>query len=77
MKGCRALQCLVLKEEGWEPENNDQDFELEGKHFLTGMGYGSPDEAPLENLKPVRHGVEEAWCNNTVQDVRFPMDVKT
>jgi hypothetical protein len=41
------------------------------------VGDGSHDEAPLENLKPVRHGVEEAWCNNTVQDVRFPMDVKT
>jgi hypothetical protein len=77
MKGCRALQCLVLKEEGWEPEDDDQDFELEEKHFLTGVEDGWPDEAPLENLKPVRHGVEEAWCNNTVQGVRFPMDVKT
>ena len=44
---------------------------------MTGVGDGSHDEALLENLKPVRHGVEEAWCNNTVQDVRFPMDVKT
>jgi hypothetical protein len=77
MKGCRALQYLVLKEEGWEPEDDDQEVELEEKYFLTGVDDGSPDEGSLENLKPVRHGAEEAWCNNTVQDVRFPMDIKT
>jgi hypothetical protein len=41
------------------------------------VGDGSPDEAPLENLKPVRHGAEEAWCSNTVRDVRSPMDIYT
>jgi hypothetical protein len=41
------------------------------------VGDGSPDEEPLENLKPVRHGVEEASCSKTVRDVRSPMDIKT
>ena len=55
MKGCRAVQCLLLKKLSWEPEPGDQDFELDSRVFLTGIGNGSPDLAPLESLSPIRH----------------------
>ena len=71
MKGCRAVQCLVRKGSGWKPEPDDQDFELESNYFLTGIGDGSPDEAPLENIKPVRHGFEYILISNIYCEVRF------
>jgi hypothetical protein len=55
MKGCRDVQCLLLKNLDWKPEPDDQPFELDSKVFLTGTGNGSPDLAPVENLSPIRH----------------------
>jgi hypothetical protein len=71
MKGCRALQCLMLKEsiEDWKEEDDDQEFEKTGKYFLTGCGDGSPDEGPLIDIHPVRHGVTETWPFNTMDAV--------
>ena len=66
MKGCRAVQCLVKKDADWIPEEDDQDFELEGDYFLTGIGDGSPDVAPLEDIEPVRHGVSRIYIANTI-----------
>lgn len=66
MKGCRAVQCLLKKDGNWVPEDDDQDFEVEGDYFLTGVGDGSPDEAPLEDIQPARHGVSSALIFNMV-----------
>ena len=66
MKGCRAVQCLVKKEADWMPEDDDEDFEVEGSYFLTGIGDGSPDEAPLEDIDPVRHDVSDILITNCV-----------
>lgn len=66
MKGCRAVQCLMKKEDGWIREEDDEDFEIEGDYFLTGVGDGSPDEAPLDDIEPARHGVSSVWIFNTV-----------
>ena len=66
MKGCRAVQCLVKKGYDWIPEDDDEDFETEGAFFLTGIGDGSPDESPLEGIKPARHGVDSILISNTV-----------
>lgn len=66
MKGCRAVQCLLKKEANWMPENDDQDFEIEGDYFLTGVGDGSPDEAPLDNIQPARHGISDIIIINMV-----------
>lgn len=71
MKGCRAVQCLVKKEPGWMPEDGDQDFEIEGDYFLTGIGDGSPDESALEDIQPVRHGVDSIIICNTGEDPEF------
>lgn len=64
MKGCRAVQCLMKKGSGWRAEADDQDFELESNYFLTGLGDGSPDESPLMDIIPARHGVEELLILN-------------
>jgi hypothetical protein len=69
MKGCRAVQSLLTKDESWVPEPDDQDFELESNYFLTGVGDGSPDEAPLEDISPVRHGVDSIFISNEMYEV--------
>ena len=74
MKGCRVVQCLAEKEEGWQAEDDDQDFELESDYFLTGLGEGSPDVAPLDNIKPARHGVSEMWIYNLVSTAHKMID---
>ena len=66
MKGCRAVQCLVKKNANWMPEDDDQDFELEGDYFVSGIGDGSVDMTPLWDIEPVRHGVESIYVNNIV-----------
>ena len=52
------MQALVRKTEGWEPEDDDEDFEIKSGYFLTGVGDGSPDYVPLEDIKPARHGID-------------------
>lgn len=64
MEGCRAVQALVKKEKGWEPDDDDQDFEIETEYFLTGVGDGSPDYTPLEDIKPARHGISRTSIAN-------------
>jgi hypothetical protein len=64
MKGCRVVQCLAEKDEDWKPEEDDEEFEIESNYFLTGLGEGSPDEAPLDNISPPRHGVSDILINN-------------
>jgi len=54
MKGCRAVQCLLMKKPDWKPELDDQDFERNSKVFLTGVGDGSPDMSAI-SLSPQRH----------------------
>ena len=64
MKGCRAIQALMKKKQGWEPEDGDEDFEIEGEFFLTGVGHGSPDEPPLQKIRPARHRFQSIWIAN-------------
>ncbi len=64
MKGSRAVQALVKKREGWEPEDDDEDFEIKSEYFLTGVGHGSPDSIPLENIRPARHGIDSVIIAN-------------
>ncbi|KAI9709191.1 MAG: hypothetical protein M1812_007776 [Candelaria pacifica] len=64
MKGCRTVQCLVKKEDGWKEEDGDQEWERESEYFLTGWGDGSPDESPLEDITPPRHGVDSLIISN-------------
>ncbi|MCJ1377209.1 hypothetical protein MMC17_000301 [Xylographa soralifera] len=70
MKGCRAIQCLVHKDADWEPEPNDQDFELESDYFLTGVGYSPPELGLLNIPKTARHGADRLWFFNLI-DLSF------
>lgn len=70
MRGCCTLQCLIYKEQGWEPEPDDQEWELQGDYFLSGLGdrmpsrdMGSPD------VTPARHGVYNAWADTCIWTV--------
>ena len=66
MKGCRAIQCLIKKDANWMPEDDDQDFELEGDYFVSGIGDGSAVITVVEDIKPVRHGIEHIYIDNLV-----------
>lgn len=68
MKGCRAVQCLLRKDASWKPEDDDQDFEIEGDYFLSGVGDGSPEEALLEDIQPARHGRSNVVIFNTAYE---------
>ena len=59
----------MKKDSNWEPEPDDQDFELESEYFLTGIGDGSPDEAPLENIMPIRHTIDSVIIANCLYGV--------
>ena len=64
MQGCRAVQALAEKEEGWQPEADDESFEVESQFVLTGVGDGSPDSSPLQGIRPARHGISSVWIGN-------------
>ncbi|KAI9702960.1 MAG: hypothetical protein M1836_008174 [Candelina mexicana] len=66
MVGCRAVQCLVKKEKGWREQKKNENWKMKGGYLLTGVEDGSPDEAPLEGIKPVRHGVDSIFIGNLV-----------
>ncbi|MCJ1421091.1 hypothetical protein MMC32_007453 [Xylographa parallela] len=68
MKGCRAIQCLVQKETDWQPQPDDQDFELESDYFLTGVGCSPPDRVPLNLSKTARHNTDNFYLFNLVDD---------
>ncbi|TGO51559.1 hypothetical protein BOTNAR_0352g00070 [Botryotinia narcissicola] len=58
MRGCTTAQCLVYKGNDWSPSPDDEDFELEGDVFLSGIG----DHVPSRDmgdivLTPARHGL--------------------
>jgi hypothetical protein len=54
IRGCRSVQCLLLKKHDWEPEPDDQDFERDSRVFLTGVGGATPDSNSI-GLSPQRH----------------------
>ncbi|KAL2061910.1 hypothetical protein VTL71DRAFT_7288 [Oculimacula yallundae] len=64
MAGCRSPQCLLRKDENWEQEDDDQEFEKTSNYYLTGLSDMPPDEGWATELKPVRHGLEEVWVSN-------------
>ena len=48
------------------PEDDDQDIELEGDYFVSGVDEWSPYTNPLEDIKTVRHGVESICISDNV-----------
>lgn len=66
MTGCTTVQWLVYKTPTWEPDVNDQIFELRSQYFLTGLSTRMPSGDDVESpFVPVRHGAD-ALDPNTV-----------
>ncbi|TGO21585.1 hypothetical protein BPAE_0211g00050 [Botrytis paeoniae] len=49
MRHCTTAQCLVYKDSNWSPSPDDEDFELEGDVFLSGLG----DHVPSRDMSYV------------------------
>ncbi|CAH0043706.1 unnamed protein product, partial [Clonostachys solani] len=72
MRECSTVQCLVRKIDGWEPLDDDQDFEAYSSCCLTGLARGL-DPIWSNRFSPVRHGTSE-WvtaandCDYTLRE---------
>ena len=48
------------------PEADDEDYELEGDSWVTGISQGPADEFDIHGLTPKRHNVTDAdICNSS------------
>ncbi|KAA8642515.1 hypothetical protein EYZ11_011584 [Aspergillus tanneri] len=68
MRGCRTAQFLVHKEASeadWQPDGLDEDWELSGDWFLSGLsdGTGSRDTEPAD-VSPPRGGLDQIDADN-------------
>ncbi|KAF3015009.1 hypothetical protein E8E14_008347 [Neopestalotiopsis sp. 37M] len=66
MRGCSTLQCFVPKEEDWESESDDEEYERSGKFFLSGLCDASPSrDMDWPEASPDRHGCSTLKADNT------------
>ncbi|CAJ2505972.1 Uu.00g001020.m01.CDS01 [Anthostomella pinea] len=62
-------QCLAPKQEGWQPEPGDEEFEIEAQHcWLTGISKQGTIEFEVEGLEPVRHGLGSTEIDNSSRE---------
>jgi hypothetical protein len=70
MRGCGTLQCLVRKVRGWQPEDDDLDFERQSNSFLSGLSDFMPSrDSNSPDVIPARHGVDVPHAEDVVWDV--------
>ncbi|KAJ5807810.1 hypothetical protein N7474_009079, partial [Penicillium riverlandense] len=71
MRGCRTAQCLIHNtiRGDWERDGLEQDWELSGEYFLSGLSDGMPsrDDGP-RRVYPVRGGVARPEAENILFD---------
>lgn len=60
MKGCNVMQCLFRKEPDWTPEPDDQDFELSGNYYLSGLSGHVPSRDA--SFPPLQYHVPASAC---------------
>lgn len=67
MRGCTTSQCLVFKDNSWEPQECDQDFELKSNYYLSGLSesYQSCDSSHT-SYSPARFDQRSHWGVGTV-----------
>ncbi|KLP06519.1 uncharacterized protein LW94_12448 [Fusarium fujikuroi] len=69
MKHCQTSQCLVPKEDDWQPERDDQDFEALGKFFVSGLSDDMPSrDMGWPSVSPSRHGMSDVRAENVIWD---------
>ncbi|KAH6967897.1 hypothetical protein BKA56DRAFT_597358 [Ilyonectria sp. MPI-CAGE-AT-0026] len=65
IRGCNTVQCLVRKPSGWEPEDDDQEFEKSGAFFLSGLSDYMPSrDGPGLSVFPERHSCTQPKAEN-------------
>lgn len=70
MRGCNTWQCLARKPETWIREADDEDFEVTGDFFLTGLSDHMPSrDGGLPEVFPPRHGREAPYPENSMWEV--------
>lgn len=78
MKGSRTMQCLSSKDERWIPCSDDEDFELQGSVFLSGLCDQVPaGDIGCPDVVPGRHGCTQPNAVNNsswmVSELRGPL----
>ncbi|KAK7417483.1 hypothetical protein QQX98_004603 [Neonectria punicea] len=69
MRGCNTLQCLVRKKRDWQPEDDDEDFEREGKFFLSGLSDYMPSrDMDSPTVFPSRHHCADPRADTYIWD---------
>ncbi|KAF7590767.1 hypothetical protein BBP40_002383 [Aspergillus hancockii] len=71
MRGCRTVQCLIHKgsTERWMPDALEQDWELSGDYFLSGLCDGMPSRDMCHpRVYPAKGGVLEPRAENVTFD---------
>lgn len=76
-QGINQVQCLVWKRPEWVPEDDDEDFELDSRCFLTAPSITAPDERDTGPLQKVRHGVSHHGINNYLNTDRVRLCFET
>lgn len=70
MRGCRISQCLIRKPEDWEPEPDDDEFEISGHFFLSGLSDFMPSrDMSSPEVFPERHGTDMPHADNCIWEV--------
>jgi hypothetical protein len=78
MRGCHTFQCLMRKERAWKPDPDDQEFELEGDYFLTGLGDSMQSrDMGWPEVSPPRHGVDSPQAENAIMSKVSKNQTKT
>lgn len=58
------MQCVVVKTPQWTLEADDQEFELSGKYFLSGLcGQMLSPNIGGPTMTPPRHGTENLYAD--------------
>ncbi|KAM5350187.1 hypothetical protein ACJ41O_006692 [Fusarium nematophilum] len=70
MRGCKTSQFLMRKSEDWRPEPGDEEFEISGHFFLSGLSDFMPsrDLAMAPDVVPERHGQNVSHTENCICD---------
>ncbi len=64
MRGSTTVQCLVMKTTEWTPEPDDQEFELSGKYYLSGLSGQMPSrDMDGPTMTPPRHGADHIFAD--------------
>lgn len=72
MRGCHIFQCLVPKpedEDNFEYLEDDEEFETDGRYFLSGLGYHMPSrDDGWTHVYPERHDCGDPNADNWIWD---------